>query len=375
MTGWLAKATQVLRRHEPPEPQAFNVPCGGCGNRVAGDRLSDFQLVSCNRCGTRVFILPWDVYPKPKVKAKKNPPKTAGKAVEEGRSAVQVPSASHPPPRPTLLESLRERAVRFPSAASTASKTVFTPIRLIALAIVAVVVGTGYFVWNSRANENARISLPVHVANGEAALHDGNLRLAAEEFQKAAAAVHRLGRDDAEARRICQKSREVTAIVGLSPVSLYEICEEAQRALHDDKSLEAQRKWNDAFLQLHRGTWIVIEGTLRTLPGPDGVLQPAIRYPFPIDDAPVFIDGRLPALSGLEEHEAPRKIILAGQLASLKKEGTKTPVWMVGLNERSAFLWADRETYQVLVPGDDPATGEETRRILNEQAAAIGIAP
>ena len=68
MVQWLARTTQLLRRRQPPEPpQPFELACA-CGHNISGIRQPTFQAVRCNRCGSPVFVLPTDVYPKPKPK-------------------------------------------------------------------------------------------------------------------------------------------------------------------------------------------------------------------------------------------------------------------------------------------------------------------
>ena len=77
------------------------------------------------------------------------------------------------------------------------------------LAIAGVVTATGYFVWQSRLNDRALVSLPGHLEAGEAALRTGNVPVAADEYRLAAWAVDRLKRQDAESAGIRQKAKEL----------------------------------------------------------------------------------------------------------------------------------------------------------------------
>ncbi len=195
--------------------------------------------------------------------------------------------------------------------------------------------------------------------------------MAADEYRQAAWAVNRLGREDAESAGIRQKAKELDAIVNLSAVPLYDICEQA----HRDAPAGAA-KWTEKFNQLYRDSWIVVEGDVIQDSGPDGVGQAMVRFPFPIDNAPVVFDARLTALAALSGKGGPRHVIFAGQLASLNKEGTKNPLWMIRLKDASAFLWADFDTYQALGLGPDaPGDVNDAHRILSQQAAALGIKP
>ena len=49
---------------------------------------------------------------------------------------------------------------------------------------------------------------------------------------------------------------------------------------------------------------------------------------------------------------------------------------MIRLKDASAFLWADYDTWQALGLGADAAADEnDPRRILSQQAAALGLKP
>jgi hypothetical protein len=403
MVQWLARTTQLLRRRQPPEPPApFELTCG-CGHNVSGLRQATYQTVTCNRCGNPLFVLPTDVYPKPKPKksAKKTAlPAAAPDHVRQVETAqpVPVPSTQAKGSGPAQVAGRAapkagspaavEREEPQPTAPATAAvrRPLVSRFRLIVMAIAGVITMTGYFVWQSRLNDRALVSLPGHLEAGAAALRAGNLRIAADEYRQAAWAVDRLGRDDAESAGIRQKARELDAIVNLSAVSLFDICEQARRAAPSGAA-----KWTEKFNRLYRDSWIVVEGDVIQDSGPDGVAQPMVRYPFPIDGAPTVFDARLTALGALSTKGGPPHVIFAGQLASLTKEGTKNPVWMIRLKDASAFLWADVDTYQALGFGPDspdlggPGLGgpgpdgagdaNDTRRILSQQAAALGIKP
>src|SRR5580704_4032566 len=197
MVSWLAKTTQLLQRRQPPEPAPpFEVGCS-CGHQVAGIRKLTYQSVTCHRCGNVLFVLPIDVYPKPK--PKKAPPKKA----EPPPPAAPAPRAQTAQPQP--VPSSRGQAPH--AAAQTAGTTATQPsapppsqkakavdvvtvdvrrplvsrFRLILLAIGVVVGATGYFVWQSRLTDQALVSLPVHLEAGAAALRAGDVPKAAEE--------------------------------------------------------------------------------------------------------------------------------------------------------------------------------------------------
>jgi hypothetical protein len=401
MVHWLAKATGVLRRAAPPEPEPYEVACA-CTHRISGMRLPAFQVVRCNRCGNFVFVLPRDVYPRPKPKKKAAPKSspTGPPEISRAPAAAAPPlpaSAPGTPGRRNLAAGTAEivekgaptktsepastgstssgssSEIRIESVESlpTLRRTWFSPVRLVACAILGVVALTGYFVWQSHVKEKAALTLREHLDAGEAAFRSSKFGEAATEYQQAALAFDILGRDDAESRAVRQKAKELNAIAHLSSLSLYELCDDARLAV-----AAGDTKWSERFDRLHRDSWIVVEGEVVSDAGPDGTPQPLIRYPFPIDGAPVILDARLKALEPSSAVAGPQHVIFAGQLASFAEEGTKSKVWVLKLKDATAFLWSGMETYRALGLGADALrTDDETGRLLAAQAEIVGVKP
>src|SRR5262249_5848304 len=160
-----------------------------------------------------------------------------------------------------------------------------------------------------------------HIDAGLAAFQKGDWQNAADEYRQASRDLDRLGRRDPESLRIRQRSRELTTIVNLATTSLYDICDVARPAVSGGADA-----WKRQFDQLYRGQWIVVEGEIVQGAGPGGTTQAIVRYPFPIDGAPVIVNADLKALTPLTIDAKPRKAIFAGQLESLNREGTtKSP--------------------------------------------------
>jgi hypothetical protein len=396
MLNWLAKATEALRRAPPPEPEPYDVGCA-CGHRLSGIRQPAFQVVRCHRCGNFVFVLPNDVYPKPKPKkkpARKSSPDirkdsapslaTASSTVAPaaarqnvataGADAARPPTSVAPAPAPASApaapDSSSSSEIRIDAIELPPRRHFFTPVRLVACAIFGVVALTGYLVWWSQVKEKAALTLHEHIEAGDAAFREGRFDVAAAEYQQAARAVDILGRDDDESRVVRQKAKELNAIAHLSSISLYELCDEARLAVaeHDD--------YSERFNRLHRDKWIVVEGDVVSDAGPDGTPQALIRYPFPIDGAPVILDARLKALEPGSALPGPQRVIFAGQLVSFAEEGIKSKAWVLRLNDATAFLWAGNDTYRALGLGSDALrSDEETNRLLAQQAEVVGIKP
>jgi hypothetical protein len=109
--------------------------------------------------------------------------------------------------------------------------------------------------------------------------------------------------------------------------------------------------------------------------GPEGIGEPVVRFPYPIDSAPVVFDVRLSGLAPMLGKSGAH-LIFAGQLASLTKEGSKNPLWIIRLKDETAFLWANVDTFQALGRIPDVAGDEnDGRHVLSRQAAALGLKP
>lgn len=401
MVNWLAKATEALRRTPPPEPEPYEVVCA-CTHRLNGMRLPAFQVVRCNRCGNFVFVLPLDVYPRLKSK-KKTAPKSSPDVRRDSAVAPASSAAAEPtvntvrrnrpsggsgrtevaePPKPAAT-----RATAPVSAAPGSSSEIriesvdnlptirgsfFSPVRVVGCAIFGVVLVTAYFVWQSQLKEKAALTLREHLEAGEAAFRAAKFSEAATEYQQAAQAVDILGRDDAESRVVRQKAKEINAIAHLSPLSLYELCEEARVAM-----TSGDTKWSERFERLYRDAWIVVDGDVVSDAGPDGTPQALIRYPFTIDNtAPVILDARLKALEPTSAVAGQQHVIFAGQLVSFAVQGEKSKVWVLRLKDTTAFLWAGTDTYRALGLGSDALrSDDDTSRLLAAQAEIVGVKP
>ncbi len=393
MVNWLAKATEALRRAPPPEPEPYEVACS-CSHRLSGMRLAAFQVVRCHRCGNYVFVLPRDVYPKPKPKKKaaaKVPPATRGDSAPPpstpgaaprsptaktragtGAEVAERPAPAAAPALSTTPGSSDEIRIESVESLPTLRRPFFSPVRLLACGIFGVIGLTAYFVWQSHVKEKAALTLRDHLDAGEAALRDKKLDEAASEYREAARAVDILGRDDDESRVVRQKAKELEALAHLSAISLYELCDEARVAV-----ASGDTQWSERFDRVYRDKWVIIEGDIVSDAGPDGTPQPLIRYPFQIDGTtPVILDSRLKALAPRSAVAGPQHVIFAGQLVSFREEGTKSKAWVLRLNDATAFLWAGAETYRVLGLGSDALrTDDETSHLLAEQAEIVGVKP
>ena len=168
-----------------------------------------------------------------------------------------------------------------------------------------------------------------------------------------------------------QKAKELNAMAHLAPLSLYELCDEARAAV-----VAGDTKWSENSHATMPRSWIMVDGDVVSDAGPDGVTQPVIRYPFPIDGAPVILDARLKVLAPPSAVAGSQHVIFAGQLVSFAPEGTKSKVWVLRLKDSTAFLWAVPIRIgpwaSVLTR---LRTDDDTAHLLAAQAEIVGVKP
>src|SRR5262249_28099321 len=160
------------------------------------------------------FVLPHDVYPKPK--PKKTSKKTVAAATSDMGAAVKISEAvgsnKVTVARPGVTDDASDTTVRNGATVRTARQekaeavreavqtrgALVTPFRLIVLAVAGVISATGYFVWQAHMKAVADRALPTHVDAAETAMRERDIGAAAREYELASEAVDRLDRQDSE---------------------------------------------------------------------------------------------------------------------------------------------------------------------------------
>ena len=364
----------------PAGPQPFELACVTCGNPIAGTRSADARFEPCGACGTRNFVLPADVYPRPP--APKAPPK---KPREPPRPAA--PPATDAAPKPNSGRRFRTASV----ALAKAVRKRATPVRLAALGTLLVVAGTAWWAVRDgrvRAARQALIDAPPAAA---AALDEGRFEDAAAAYAAEAAALGTLGRAESRPAELArQRAREATAAAGLASQTPLQIAREAAAAT----TPTARTAWHRAFAALHAGRWVVLDALAAAVPPADGGSRkegnekdgdgppgPRTELLYPFGGGPggggrvrarLVGDPAVPA--GLSPADPPRRVVLAaryGACARVADPAGGPPVWELRLEPGSAFLWATPATLAAV--GFDP-TDPALAAVLAEQAAALGLA-
>jgi len=425
MNGWFSKpAGSVFKSEVPDAPQPYIIRCCSCGEEQRGLRQAEFQRLVCKVCETPLFILPRDVYPVPAVKVEPTVESgtTGAIAVLEEESFSSQREESKPaqkqrkrknsvkqkrdkkPSAPAALPTLSELRQRIRDAEKPKRVEVaeavpqkpgaldgvgtalgemgrgahrefvrfWSPFRILALVVVIVMLFTGAWTIRQSLLANAVKIAKQEGELGLAAIDSEDWTKARDHLQRAAAALDRLGRTDAESQTIRQYARETQAQFGLCDLSLEELLTKAQAELQG-RDQKDDRK--NRLLIGYQGDWMVIEGLVRDvgkgnsrsrnyeiqLPaGPHGQ-QAIIRVNFPVLREMIPLDGQ-------------KSLLLAGAIQDI--ELTKTGQWMVTLNPASGFLWTHLNTYRAIGfefnPLKPQAVVEEELRI---QARAMGVPP
>jgi hypothetical protein len=358
MPKWLSTATKSLRKREPEAREPFELRCV-CGQVLTGERRATHQELACPTCSERLFALPCDVYPRLRVPAEpqrktktvatttKSQPGERGVATSEDEPLVQVKAGK-----------LRKRR-RFRLS------QLVTPFRLVILAVVLVLGGTGYWFYYSRSLAQAESTLRTAEESGIAALEAGDYEIAVREFESAVAALGVLKRRDPHAGWTHQMHRETAAISGLAIDSLYEIVVQAE------ERRGAVRAWTDYFRSTYAGDWVVFE---TTLPPAGNSSRLVIDGPFAIDGTSVQVvcdAGVLAQLAGMGES---RTVIFAAQLKACRLDQATQQTWLIELEPASVFLWSDLSNYRALgFRVDDQHSDEHTAELLSRQTELLGI--
>lgn len=378
MAGWLTRTTSLFRQPvSAPEP--FEVECD-CGGKLVGHRTSSYQKPLCPVCDRPVFVLPVNVYPRPKVKPPKDSP-------QSGASAKLIPSGKllKPSPNSVVDENPSSSPSRPGSGKKTASgrdstgsgsgepdllqvprRRFFTPLRLVTGLILIISVLTARGLWYRQQWEAAKATVSAATDKGLAALHDRDFATAAKELERARAAVDLLERKDQTAEDIRRQSREATVLANLAANSLSEILEDTlgNGKPGDTDSLQMG--------SLNRNAWVIFDTSL--VPLESGANRFQVDAPMWSNKHQVFVhieieSATLAKVAKVEEGaEAPR-VIFAAQLEEMSAPTGKPATSIMKLNGKTAILWTDYDTYHAV--GFDPHSDSEyeqrTKAILSKQ--------
>ena len=371
MSHWLVdKAKEKLGRRGPTEPPIYNWPCS-CGEMLTGLRNSAHQQIHCHRCGETFFVLPQDVYPPPKA-----PPRKKG---AHRKQKNFLPKEEQGPPRPKIRERLkakalgaRDKTVRGIRVRAQRTRALFTPFRLVILAMLVIIFFTSRAMYQQRLVEQAQTSYRVGLQDGQKAFAAQDYAAAMAELAPAVEAADFLQREDAEAQTVRQMYRQARAISELLDVSPIELIQTAQKTIEANGPVA----WRDEFQLLYQNKWLILQSRVsKSQTGSDAF---EVDFPLTVNGVEVALAAPLTVFSKLpgDSQEAVFAAKLTG--CSFLPGDTEHRVpdrWQLSFETESGFLWTDFQALQFLIeiPEDEEAVRAPIEDILRRQAILVGV--
>ena len=338
-----SSATGAVLRAEP-----FDVVCA-CGQRHSGVRGDEYQVLECDACGRRLFVLPVCPYPevdelaeggRRKAEGERRKTKRGGQRSEVGGQKSEIRGqrsergeASDSQPS-TLNSQLDAAAPR---------RKLVTPLRLVVVGIVALLAATGVWQYRQSVRAQAERDFREYADRGDAALKEHDFAAAFEEYREAVAALDKLGRDDEKSRRVRQMFRESRAASGLATKALADILAEVR-----ENSAVDPEGWQRQFQSDYAGRWFVLDTRIRRMHTDELGDYVQIDYLQAFGGRPVDLVVTGTAFDSLNLDETPRPAILAVELSSCELGGVNGDRWIVRCKPETAFLWSDYENFRAL---------------------------
>ena len=368
MAGWLNRAKSLFQP-APPPVEPFVVYCD-CGGKVTGVRTSTYQKPACPQCATPVFVLPGNVYPRPKSIAKAAPAAPPPPKPSRLPSSVVIDEAATASANKLLKADSHKSDESLPQRPTAILKDsnwkIVTPLRMIGAAIFIAGVLTFAGVWHRTSVENAKATVAKATDLGKAALLERDFTKAETELGRARAALDLLKRQDTAANDVRQLSREATAMSRIVGSPLFEILQEtlAARTPGSTKPL--------LMSSLNQGAWIIFDTKL--IPDTERKGRYQIDTPLSVNDINVDIVIESPVFDTLPDRDdfgETNRVIFAAQLDQMSQPEGDPAASVLTLDGKTCFLWTNYENYVSIgfLPSDDEAE-KETRALLQRQAEA-----
>lgn len=383
MAGWFSR---IIKRNEPveAEPVEFVLTCR-CGEPVTGVRHRRMQVAVCPACAHQLCVLPVSPYPRPKVRAPKKKPATP--PLPKRHNAVVSDDEEESPRKPPPLPKRGDQSVEAPARKLGAKKPVkgvdkkaapqeeplwkpprrklITPLRLIAVGMLAVVSLAGWWVAHQRALSQAVVVYAEASKAGRTALAKSDFVTADQQYRRAVASLDLLKREDREARLVRQLAREAAAAKGLAMIGLFDLVTEAKQTQN-----MAGSDWQKVLKNSYQGDWFLLETNALQFPSSDRV-DWTFTLPLVPGIEPIQVRGDLSKWSkNLDYIKKPPQFVLAGQLADIRWVGGGGKGWEIVLDSDSICLWTDATTYTTL----NGTLDADTAATLKSQATMLGVA-
>lgn len=308
-------------------PQEFEAACD-CGVALRGVRTARLERLVCPHCGRVTAMLPRNPRPRP------SQPSRSGRRALGRWQQSGAPGARHeaprvervqPAPAETATAAPREsQAAKAALQAATAARAAaarlgrsFTLPRLLALAVMVLVVATLAWSWRSARRSTLQRQLNAALQSGTDALDAGRYPEALTDLRKAAVAARQLGLRQENERRAAHLEREAEAWSRLSLPSLESWLQEA--LAREDR----ERSRRD-FRRNFQGRTAVFEGWLTPSEVEGGEeAAPIASFDWTLAADTMTLELALPAESLPHAATEPRLVVFAAQLDDVEPIATE----------------------------------------------------
>ncbi|MFO1019117.1 MAG: hypothetical protein U0903_00230 [Planctomycetales bacterium] len=370
MVSWSAlkpweKAT--TRGNDPPAP--YEVRCR-CSHVTKGVRIPLVQRIRCEECGHPLFILPVSVYPLPGASTKGSKGKKGKRKKKKGAPAVSTGRVM------SIGQMIVMRCLgicAFPFiwlwrqillGMQRTLAWLAKPLHAVAIGLIVVVAGTGYWSalrWQQSAAREVLAKVP---AEAEKLLHDRKIADAAEELKKLDKAVRVLGRNDSAGVKWKQWAAEARAAVNLAPGSVLELINEGE-----EYRSQPTAKWKRVFDLTYRGTWMILDSTA-LVPGNEGPRR--VETQMRIRGKQVFLSADVSRQEWRKRMQGEKRIICAAKLDKCFQESDG--VWKIEFDPNAVILMTNPDVYAFATLATlDTDRDEDLEKQLARQGEIVGV--
>lgn len=372
---------KLLGKPAADVPIPFEVVCE-CGHRVAGIRRRSYQVAECSECTASIFVLPVDPYPAVRKAVPKEAPPTrrvtpsTSTVQADTETAVHGRSGGSPEPVPQRSGKSDDRSevgkapeqvlpdedvIRLPPKPPLAVRLrrTFSPVRLLAVAGMALVGLTAWWMIHQRTLDEARRTWRREIDIVRKAIEEGDRISLSTAIKKAVDAAALLSRDDADARDARSLLRQTQALeqVGQSasdPVSVLSDVTPAKVQDTDDLKEVLGRL---------EGICCVFESPLIRSPENDRILIVNAPLLTPSGRIRIQVDSQL--LRGLFDQFGQDSVLFVASVTKASRDASGAGEWLINLDGRSVTLLTSELLAAEL--GHDPKHIPETAEILKRQ--------
>ena len=303
------------RKSAPPAAEPFQLRCT-CGRKLDGLRRTEAQTISCEHCGTAVFVLPVNPLPIPgPLKKSKAAARAATRSAPIAPTVEAVPDealdVSVPTPtenggarkRPAILDRKWREAEPDEEELNRRSRPWITRRQAIILGVSTLLLLGGFGLYQRMVIRELAENLPDRARRGLQLVQEGKLDEAYEPLRLAWRAVDWAGAAHPQADAVRQAYLEVAAVRDLLPEPL-------------DASLESSLANPASFASRYKGRAVLLDVEVERNPEGGWVSHWAV----PIADQVARLHPRGLTLFDDLEIAAPTRVLLAARVDAVERD-------------------------------------------------------